>query len=309
MGHNMVKSKSEVPKKFIIPLYVNRLHGRMLRLPPRKTGSSEILIVYGLQSSLDQVYNLAKQLNSLGGVTVVDLPGFGGMNSFYKIGEKPSTDRFADYLAALIKLKFSRKKLNIVGVSYGFAVTVRMLQKYPELASKVFTLVSVEGYVHSEDFNLKSGDILLFRSVTKILSLKFPAWLADKLILRPSIMKFTYNIALQPKAISDSKKHSIERKSGADSKIRLWKQNDLRTYMATSADILKLNLCDQQIDLVVYQIFDRNKNRFKEDVLEQHLKVIFKKAYIFKSNNTVKRNSNKHHDYVIPTKIRRQLSR
>src|SRR5689334_16849000 len=121
MAHLMVKSTPIIPKKYIIPLNVNRLQGRMLRLPPPGNGKSEILIVYGQQSSLEQLYSLAKQLNTIGGITIVDLPGFGGMQSFYKIGDKPSTDRFADYLSALVQLKYSRRRLNIVGVGYGFA--------------------------------------------------------------------------------------------------------------------------------------------------------------------------------------------
>lgn len=271
-------------------------------MPAKKTKSSEILIVYGQQSSIEQMYVLAKELNDYGAVTMADLPGFGGMHSFYKIGEKPSLDNFADYVAALVKLKFSRRKLNIVGVSYGFAVVTRMLQKYPEIGKKVGTLVSIEGFVHYQDFKLKHGDALVLRGASRLLSARVPAWLTDKVILRPSVMRITYNI-INPK----NKTKDIK------AKVAIWKQNNLRTYMASNASSLKLNLCNIQVDLDVYQIMDNQHKLFNPNVLKQHLKVIFNKVYVItdkpKSRKKTASSAEQHYLVPLPTKVKQQLAK
>src|SRR5690606_17925654 len=107
---------------------------------------------YGRHSSIERVYGLAQALNNYGAVTVPDLPGFGGMDSFYKINEKPDIDTMADYLASVIKLRYARRRVILAGVSYGFAVITRMLQRYPDIAKKSDMLVGWAGFAHHEDF-------------------------------------------------------------------------------------------------------------------------------------------------------------
>ena len=85
-----------------------------------------------------------------------DLPGFGGMDSFNSIGRTPTIDEYADYLAAFVKMRYRRKKVTIIGISFGFVVATRMLQRYPELASKVDIVVSIVGFMHKTDFLFKS---------------------------------------------------------------------------------------------------------------------------------------------------------
>src|SRR5579862_6532373 len=118
---------------FIVPLNINGLEGRMLRLPAQKASQPEILFIYGQHSSLERWWGLALELNKLGPITMPDLPGFGGMQSLYKIGKTASVDDLADYLAAFVKLKYRNKKFVIAGMSLGFVIVTRMLQKYPEL--------------------------------------------------------------------------------------------------------------------------------------------------------------------------------
>src|SRR3712207_1180020 len=93
------------PADYIEPLNINRLEGRMLRLPApdtKQAAGREILFVYGHHSSLERWWGLIQALNRYGAVTMPDLPGFGGMDSFYKIGKKPTIDNLADYVAAFI---------------------------------------------------------------------------------------------------------------------------------------------------------------------------------------------------------------
>lgn len=148
-------NKRKEPADYIKPLSINGLKGRVLKIPAKKktTGSkSEILIIYGHHSSLERMFTIAQSISRHGNVTMPDLPGFGGMDSFYKIGEKPTLDNMADYLATFIKLNYRNKKINIGGMSFGFLVITRMLQKYPKLANKINILVN-----HVFFLNLKSS--------------------------------------------------------------------------------------------------------------------------------------------------------
>src|SRR5205085_11669969 len=101
MPHKVTRN----PVDYIVPLNINGLEGRVMHLPAPKTkkaGQREILFVYGLHSSLERWWGLTQVLNRYGAVTMPDLPGFGGMDSFYTIGKKPTLDNMADYLAAFV---------------------------------------------------------------------------------------------------------------------------------------------------------------------------------------------------------------
>src|SRR3990167_800480 len=96
------------PADVVLPLYMNGLAGRMIKMPPPRGKRREILLISGQHTSIERIFGLAEYLNRYGGVTSPDLPGFGGMNPFYKIGEKPTLDTMADYLAAFVKLRFKK---------------------------------------------------------------------------------------------------------------------------------------------------------------------------------------------------------
>src|SRR5687767_2102595 len=120
------------PADYIVPLNMNGLRGRMLRVPTPKNKNREILAIYGHHALIERWWGLIQNLNEFGGVTMPDLPGFGGMDSFNKIDQKPTIDNYADYLAAFIKMRYKRQRITILGISFGFVVATRMLQRYPE---------------------------------------------------------------------------------------------------------------------------------------------------------------------------------
>src|ERR1700691_2505061 len=125
------------PADYILPLNMNGLSGRMIRMAAPAGVKREILFIYGHHASLERYFGVADLLNKYGAVTVPDLPGFGWMDPFYKIGEKPTLDNYADYLASFVKLRYKNKQFVVVGYSLGFVIATRMLQKYPELSKKV----------------------------------------------------------------------------------------------------------------------------------------------------------------------------
>src|SRR3990167_463621 len=126
---------------YILPLYMNGLSGRMLRLPAIAKKKREILLIAGHHTSIERIMGVAEYLNRYGPVTSPDLPGFGGMQAFYKINEKPDLDKLADYLASFIKFRYHGQRFTIMAISYGFTVATRMLQRYPDITNKVDLVV------------------------------------------------------------------------------------------------------------------------------------------------------------------------
>ena len=270
----MTKTELKDPSEYIVPLYINGLQGRMLRLPAPSGKKREILFVYGHHSSLERWWGLVQDLNQYGTVTMPDLPGFGGMESFYKIGQKPTIDNLADYLASFIKLRYKRKRVTIAGLSFGFVVATRMLQRYPDLAKKVDLLVSVVGFAHKNDFSFSRPRYLFYRYSAGFFSMRLPAIFFRNVFLHPLVLRLAY-----------SKTHNAQKKFAGLSRseirevmkfeIHLWRCNEVRTYMATSVAFLTLDNCKQKVDLPVWHISVKADRYFDNHSVEQHLRVIF----------------------------------
>jgi pimeloyl-ACP methyl ester carboxylesterase len=278
----MARRKKMNPQDHIEELYMNGLRGRMLRLPARGSKKREILLVYGHHASIERMFGLAEDLNRYGAITLPDLPGFGGMEPFYKIGEKPSLDNMADYLAAFVKLRYKRRRVTIMGMSYGFLVVTRMLQRYPELVRKVDMVVSIVGFVHHEDFKFKRSNYLALRVMASLFSRRIPAMLVRHLVLRRSMIKAAYYlVADRHSKLKDADK--MERRKRIEFEIGLWHSNDVRTYMETSTSMLTVDLCDKRVDAHVYHIAVDNDRYFDNNIVEQHMNVIYSEVTVIRS--------------------------
>lgn len=268
------RSKIIPDSKHIHPLVMNGLEGRMLHIKPKNSKKREILVISGQHTSVERMESLAIELSKYGTVLVPDLPGFGGMEPLYKLGVKPDLDTMADYLASFVKLKYNRKRVTIVGISYGFIVVTRMLQKYPELARKVDLLVSLVGLVHYEDFKFKPRQLNLLRSGTKLFSYGFPAWIAKNIFLRSFFITATYKLVADKHAkFKDA--DTAERQRRISFEIYLWKCNDIRTYMYTINGMLYVDLCNVQVKLPVHHVSVAGDQYFDNYKVEQHMKVIY----------------------------------
>lgn len=251
---------------------MNGLQGRMIRMPAPKNRSREILMIYGHHSSLERWFGLAQALNKYGAVTMPDLPGFGGMDSFYKIGQKPTLDNLADYLAAFIKLMYKRRRVTIVGMSFGFIVATRMLQRFPDLAKRVDLLVSLVGFSHKDDFHFSPLRLWTYRAVAAVFSLPVFPHFWRGVCLHPLVLRWVYTKldhakfrGLTPE--QDEQMLQVE--------IGLWRDNDVRTYMHTTNIMMWLDNCTKRVDLPVVHVGAKNDHFFNNDHIEQHLRVIF----------------------------------
>ncbi len=260
---------------YIKPLSMNGLSGRMMRVPPKnKSKKREILLVYGHHASLERMFGFVDVLQTYGTVTIPDLPGFGGMDPLYNIGEKPTIDNLADYLASFIKMCYKNKKVSIIAMSLGFAVTTRMLQKYPEISKSVNLLVSFVGISDKSDIGMKRRNFIFFKYLSILMSNRLLAGFTQHLVLRAPIIRLAY------KSVED--KHSKlqdatpeERKKRVDFEIFLWQCNDFRTYACTGAQMFSLNLKGVRVDQDVYYIYVAKDRYLNQNMVEVNIKQIY----------------------------------
>jgi pimeloyl-ACP methyl ester carboxylesterase len=263
------------PADYIETLNMNGMQGRMLRMPPPKTHKREILFIYGHHSSLERWFGFAQVLNRYGAVTMPDLPGFGGMESFYKIGKKPTIDNMADYLAAFVKMRYKNRRVTLVGMSFGFVVLTRMLQRCPDLVKKVDLLVSVVGFAHHDDFLFSKRRFYAYYFGTRFFALPGASNFFRGVCLHPAVLRTVYgktHNAKQKFADLTPEQHA----DMMDIEVDLWRNNDVRTYMFTTIEMLRLDNCQKQVDLPLYHVATKGDHFFSNAVIEQHMRVIFK---------------------------------
>lgn len=270
-----MKTEPLNPDDFIVPLSINGLNGRAMHIKSaKKTRKREILLLYGHHASLERVFTMAQNLTEFGNVTVPDLPGFGGMDSFYHLGQKPTLDAMADYLATFIKLQYRGKTITICAMSWGFVVATYMLQKYPKIAKQINLYVSMVGFAHKDDFNVTSGKKRQF----KFLSMAFKGPIGSTffryVLLAPIVIKTVYKVQANthPK-MKGASKEELNRRLNFE--VKLWHSNDVRTQMYTGDIMLNLDLTTKKINLPVVHIYTDGDQYFDNKRIIEHFKMIF----------------------------------
>lgn len=267
---------------YIVPLNMNGMEGRMLRLPPSRKQTKELLLIYGHHASIERMAGLAEELAKYGNVTLPDLPGLGGMDSFYTIGKKPTLDNMADYLAAFINMRYRRKRVSIFAMSFGFIIVTRMLQKYPDIAKKIDLLVSIVGFAHKDDFVFTKRNYRFFRYSSSFLSMQLPAWVTKTFILRGPVIRTAYRL-VEDTHVKLKDGDAEERKKRIDFEVNLWKINDIRTYADTALTMLTVDLCDIKVELPVWHVAVEPDRYFNNHYVEQHFRIIFTDVTIVSS--------------------------
>lgn len=275
----MAKQKSEPdPQQYIVPLNMNGLQGRMLRLPatgPHK--DRELLVIYGHHALLERWWGLVQNFALFGNVTMPDLPGFGGMDSFYKVGQKPTIDNLADYLASFIKLRYKRRKVVIIGISFGFVVVTRMLQRYPHLAKRVEYVISTAGFAHHDDFVFSKKRMFWYRTMSHLMHQPtMPFWFR-LIAINPWVLRVAYaHTHNAKKKFAAAASDDLEAFSRVmDMEVVLWRINDVKTHHYTTCQFLRVDNCKKHIDVPVYHVYVKGDYYFNNSVVEQHLRVIY----------------------------------
>ena len=298
---------------YIQPLYVNGLNGRMLVTPPNnKTHSRNMLLIYGHHAMLERWWGLVENLADFGSVTMPDLPGFGGMDSFYKIGKKPTIDAYADYMAAFVKMRYKRKRVTIIGISFGFLVATRMLQRYPELIGKVDLVVSIVGFMHRDDFLFKPQRRTDYRMLARF----FGSW-PVALIIRYGFLNTFFIRKIYVRLPAGRRRQLTMDGQDFDTmmkfEVKLWQINDVRTHWRTTSEFLDIDNCKQPINLPVWHVASSGDHYFNNHYVAQHMQVVFSDYHqaIMKSKaHTPSITGNKKElGIMLPPAIRKELRR
>ena len=270
----MPKNLPHISKNFIVPLNMNNLRGRMFIAPKTSQKSkTNFLIVYGQKSTLEKWSSLANELRQYGNVIMPDLPGFGGMESFYKIKEAPTLDNFADYLASFIKLKFRSKPFVIVGLSFGFVVATRMLQKYPELSNKVIIIINISGFINKYDLKISKLKRVELLTYTKIFSYSFSS---------NFYRAIAYDKRIFLKIKNNSRNEDKELLKQNKMVLKLLKKNDTRTHMYTLNQLFKLDNTHKKIELPVWSLIGNYDEYLKQENVKKNLESVYLKYHEIK---------------------------
>jgi pimeloyl-ACP methyl ester carboxylesterase len=272
----MAQTRSKNPADYIVPLNINGLEGRMLYKPsdnPKR--QKEILLLYGHHALLERWWGLVENLSAYGNVTMPDVPGFGGMDSFHKVGIYPDLDAYADYLATFVKLRYKRRRITLVAISYGFAIATHMLQKYPELAKKVDLVVSLVGFVHHDDFVYSPRQKRVFKVVTRLFATRPMAFLIRYGALNRFILRTLYV------KLPNSKKRMIEVTPEEfdltmEFEVKIWQANDVRTHWLTTSQFFKVDNTKKRLDMPAAHVISEVEHYFDNHMVEQHMQVVFK---------------------------------
>lgn len=272
----MLKTKPVNLADYIEPLQINGLEGRLLSAPATKKGKAdqEILLLYGHHALIERWFGLVENLTDYGNVTLPDLPGFGGMTSFSKIHRAASIDNYADYLAAFIKWRYKRRKLVIVGISFGFVVATRMLQKYPEIARQVKLSVALVGFMHRDDFHFSAPVRTVFSGLSRIFATRPMAFFIRYACLNRPFLKFMYSyLPASKRRFADVE--PLEYANMLTFEVVLWQANDVRSHWLTTSEFLSLDNCRQPINLPVWHVASANDHYFNNDIVKQHMLVVY----------------------------------
>jgi pimeloyl-ACP methyl ester carboxylesterase len=289
---------------------MNGLQGRMLYMPPDSQHYKNILLVYDRLGSIEEWWELVRVLNRFGAVTKADLPGFGGMESFYKIHERPTIDRLADYMAAFIKLRYKRKQITIVGIGFGFVVVTRMLQRYPDVAKKVDLVIDINGYAHKEDFKLNPVARFMYKLGGWLGSQRLPAPSLQLMGLRSFFLKWYYlNWPAYQNILDDMDDEA--RALYLSLKISSWQHTNLRTHLATLSEIMSLDNCKKPIPIPLWHVPISSENKLDQNLVEQHLRVTYKDFHQVNVKLSEKNTAlldTKSATRLLPAKLRRILA-
>jgi pimeloyl-ACP methyl ester carboxylesterase len=266
--------KFERSAEYIHPMQLQGLKGRVLHIPGPKGSKSQVMFVYGHHSSLERWWGVMDLFSRHHTITMPDLPGFGGMESLYKNDQVASFDNLADWLAEFVRKTYKGQKVTLVGMSLGFVIITRMLQRHPDLTQNINKLVSLFGFASSDDFRMAPNGRFWNSLLVRFLSLPISSDLYRLILLNPTVLRAGYHKTKNARQkfaglTNDQKREAM------DFEVELWQINDVRTHMHTAAEFLTFKPAPEKVDLPVYHIAVHNDRYFKLESVENHYRQIF----------------------------------
>lgn len=271
-------AKQKTENNDISSLRVNRLVGRMLRVSS-KTSRREILLVYDLHMDLELVQQFAKKLSRYGSVTAPDLPGFGGMTSFYKTNQKPTIENYCAYLAAIIKLRYKNRRVSIVGLGVGGTFVVKTLQHYPDVCAKVNSVLLLGSLVEKSDRKMSRSKRLFSKIGYKVLLLRPISLLGGTIIMRGPFLRIALGLAnLQSGPVNNN---------AVAEQDRLWRGDDLRSHLSIQKELLQQVITPKRLDVPTFALAINTPKDFDYASWSEHVKIVFSDVRIVHSRRKV----------------------
>lgn len=227
--------------KRIRPYVYKGLRGRyILQSAVRTTAKRVFLVIYGQHATIERLLPTVEALSQYGTVYLVDTPGFGGMESPYRVGEQPTLNFYDGHLKHIFDTLLPRdKRITIFGISYGLQLASHFLAHHPDYVERIEDVVSFVGLVSHTNFRISPS----LEFTLKYLACgpgRYPAgaWVYQNIILRDSILQAYYRYIMVPKKVElkGAPRTKIERYVKEQS--WLWRINDPRTHAKTAWDFL-----------------------------------------------------------------------
>jgi pimeloyl-ACP methyl ester carboxylesterase len=277
----MYETLANLTAPMVSKFSVEGLKGRILTHPSRKGSKGRtILFVYGIHGSLERFYGVVHHLANFGVIYVPDLPGFGGMESYYNIGKTPSLDAYGDYLAAVIKGYLPEDEpLTLIGLSYGFVVITRMLARHPELQPRIDLVISAMGLADGRDIKMGFPTRQAVETLLFIGRLPYLGKVLQAIITNPVTLRLTYNDR-NPKMKTLPKS---ERPSYIAFESYLWKCNEMRTYSVAMHELLNYRPPVSHIPLTLHHIETTSDHWLDIKSTVSHLDQIYARVVIHRS--------------------------
>lgn len=275
----MTKNKKSDFYEFIEELDYQGLKGRLWRAPALKPQAKDhlIIFIYGNHSSLERVRGVNQYLRNFGEILMVDLPGFGGMDSFYKLGKKPTLDNFAHYLHDVLKAHLKpNQKFSIVGFCFGFLIASRFLQLYPTWQPRIRLNISVVGFLSGRSFIFKRIRRHMYILGCWLVANRLGAFVFRYLIVNSWMLRCFYgkNTLSKSKFVNMTK---AQKQALLDIEIELWHNNHIRTWGYTLLEMFKSDLVNCKIQTNAYHLASPDQY-FDHDLIFKDMQTVFKKA-------------------------------
>lgn len=273
----------KIPEEYLSPINIGGLRGRLLTLPARKEADEHktILLLPGIHSSQERMYSNAQFYSRYGRVLVPDLPGFGGMDSFFTIGADPDIDTFADYIYTFIRIhKLDKKQIRIVAMSFGFMIATRLLQKHPELVENVEFVVSFVGFGRTSDFEYKPMKNGIVKAAIKFGSTRNGSVIVRTLVFNKLSLRLMFASfrLFNPKYMIDDRD---KRRASTEMELDLWTKNDTRTRFYTWGILTDFDLTKGQkpIDLDEHNLTTKKDQYVNAERVRKTMRKLYKRNH------------------------------
>lgn len=254
-----------IPAKNITHIHYSGLSGRIMHIPSTvKKNKKRFVLIAGQHTSHERTLAFAEFLADYGDVYAIDMPGFGGMASFKRIGKDINFDNYAEYLYTVLKTQKLTKNVTIFAISIGGQFVTRMLQRYPESEKWLDRVVGFVTFGAPKDFKMK-----LEYKIPASLFVEPARFLPGRIILKTLVFnRFSIRAALWVTSKFKKKMQADEaelKQMMVQMERYHWGVNDLQTWGQTAHMMFTDDLrkhSDQPIRVPMHNILTRDDQYF-----------------------------------------------